>query len=266
MHSHRHRRPAPPRLGARTHGRVVRRPAPPPAPACARLRGVRTQLLAARRRRLALQQLIVMAPSDETEVRLKVGGMKCAGCQAAVAKALEAVDGVQTVKVTLDPGSAVVRGPADPTALVAAVEGTGKTAVLLGKAANAAVTASSGAAFTPLSAAEQLVQLVNCGCLFGWLVVGMVVLARLSGRKVGAMLPLFPTLKLDDGPTVWCSGPLALNDAGELEGWNVVSSLVVILEILCCVEVIRMLIGAQPSVTQLHVASPRQWDSNRDPH
>jgi hypothetical protein len=88
-------------------------------------------------------------------------------------------------------------------------------------------------------------ELLNCGCLFVWAVVGAVVTARASGQKVGALLPLFPTIELGDGPTVWCSGAFALTEAGELAGWNTVSVLVVVLELLCCVEVVRMLVGAR---------------------
>ena len=177
-----------------------------------------------------------------------MGGMKCGGCQAAVTKALQAVDGASDVTVALDPGSAVIKGSAPPGLLIAAVESTGKTASLLGGASKdtAPVPAFDAATLAPISAAEQLVQLVNCACLFGWIVVGVVVSARLSGQKVGALVPLFPTVDLGDGTTVWCSGALALNEAGQLDGWNTVSTLVVALELLCCVEVIRMLVGAWP--------------------
>lgn len=185
-------------------------------------------------------------PSSAGQIRLKIGGMKCGGCQAAVTKALQAVDGVIEATVTLEPGSAIVSGSAAPAALITAVESTGKNASLLGGSskATAATSVSGGSVLAPLSAAEQLVQLVNCGCLFGWAVVGAVVTARASGQKVGALLPLFPTIELGDGPTVWCSGALVLNEAGELAGWNTVSTLVVVLELLCCVEVVRMLFGA----------------------
>ena len=79
-----------------------------------------------------------------TEVRLSVGGMVCGGCQANVKKALEAVAGVSSVTVELDPGSAVVTGTATVEALIAAVEAKGKTASLA-KATEENVAAAAGA-------------------------------------------------------------------------------------------------------------------------
>jgi copper chaperone CopZ len=55
--------------------------------------------------------------------------MTCQHCVAAVHKALAAVDGVEeVVEVSLDDGSATVRGAADRDALVAAVRDSGYTA------------------------------------------------------------------------------------------------------------------------------------------
>jgi copper chaperone CopZ len=178
--------------------------------------------------------------------KLKVGGMKCGGCQSAIKKALEAVDGVTEAEVALDPGSAVVKGTASAASLIAAVEATGKTASLIGSGAAAPAPIGEEGPPAPLSLGGHLVLLVNCACLFGWLVVGAVVAARLAGKKVGALLPLFPTVELGDGDTVWTSGALELGPQLELVGWNTVSALVVGLELLCCVEVLRMLVGARP--------------------
>jgi copper chaperone len=54
-------------------------------------------------------------------VHLSIKGMTCGHCTAAVEKALKAVDGVEQVEVSLDPGEAVVKGSADLDALVRAV-------------------------------------------------------------------------------------------------------------------------------------------------
>ena len=87
-------------------------------------------------------------PEPEAEgdgaVVLEVGGMMCGGCQANVKKALEAVEGVSSVTVELDPGSAVVTGTATVEALIAAVEAKGKTASLA-KATEENVAAAAGA-------------------------------------------------------------------------------------------------------------------------
>lgn len=59
-------------------------------------------------------------------VKLKVGGMTCAHCAAAVKNALSGVPGVvKVVGVSLDRGEAVVEGQPDPKALIAAVEAEG---------------------------------------------------------------------------------------------------------------------------------------------
>ena len=44
------------------------------------------------------------------ELVLQVSGLKCGGCVTAVREALEAVDGVSTVDVSLDEGEAKVSG------------------------------------------------------------------------------------------------------------------------------------------------------------
>lgn len=56
---------------------------------------------------------------------LKVNGMTCAHCVAAVEKALEQVPGVDTAQVSLEKGQAVVTGNAEVQAMVAAIEEAG---------------------------------------------------------------------------------------------------------------------------------------------
>ena len=59
---------------------------------------------------------------------LKVGGMTCMHCVAAVKKALEQVPGVETAEVSLDKSRAEVTGDADVQAMVAAVKEEGYSA------------------------------------------------------------------------------------------------------------------------------------------
>ena len=54
-------------------------------------------------------------------VRLKVEGMSCGHCVAAVERGLNAVPGTEKVTVDLDLGLAVVEGDADAQALIDAV-------------------------------------------------------------------------------------------------------------------------------------------------
>jgi len=61
----------------------------------------------------------------QVETKLKVTGMTCMHCVGAVKKALEAVDGVESADVSLEPGQAVVNGDADTSALVAAITEAG---------------------------------------------------------------------------------------------------------------------------------------------
>lgn len=60
-----------------------------------------------------------------TQIQLQITGMTCNHCVAHTKKALEAVPGVKTVEVTLEPGGARIEGDADPQALVAAVKQAG---------------------------------------------------------------------------------------------------------------------------------------------
>lgn len=62
---------------------------------------------------------------------LKIEGMTCGHCQAAVKKALEKVAGVRAADVDLANGRATVEGAADVAALVAAVEDEGYRATAL---------------------------------------------------------------------------------------------------------------------------------------
>lgn len=58
-------------------------------------------------------------------IKLKVEGMNCEHCKAAVESALREVLGVEGVQVSLDEGFAVVRGKANPEELVEAVKEAG---------------------------------------------------------------------------------------------------------------------------------------------
>lgn len=59
------------------------------------------------------------------EITLKVTGMTCGHCVAAVTKALQGVPGVESADVNLDKGWAVVHGAADAAALIDAVKEEG---------------------------------------------------------------------------------------------------------------------------------------------
>lgn len=68
---------------------------------------------------------------NPTTIHLKISGMSCGHCVAAVQKALRAVTGSQEVHVNLAEGRAQVSGQADPAVLVAAVVAEGYSAELL---------------------------------------------------------------------------------------------------------------------------------------
>ena len=57
-----------------------------------------------------------------------VTGMTCGHCVAAVTKEIEALDGVESVQVSLDSARAVVTGAVTDDAVLAAVEEAGYTA------------------------------------------------------------------------------------------------------------------------------------------
>ena len=65
-----------------------------------------------------------------SQVVLSIEGMSCGHCVGAVRRALEGVPGVEQVEVRLDEGRALVRGTADPEALVRAVREEGYEARL----------------------------------------------------------------------------------------------------------------------------------------
>lgn len=56
---------------------------------------------------------------------LAITGMTCSHCQKAVKDALESVAGVESATVNLTAGTASIRGNADLSALVAAIEEEG---------------------------------------------------------------------------------------------------------------------------------------------
>lgn len=75
-----------------------------------------------------------LLPSADTSTCtvLRVAGMMCGHCTSKVEQALKAVDGVKSVMVDLNEGGrAVVVGSASVSALITAVEATGKQASLL---------------------------------------------------------------------------------------------------------------------------------------
>jgi copper chaperone CopZ len=77
------------------------------------------------------KQPVKNKPEEEKKIMkttLKVTGMSCMHCVGSVKQALEAVDGVDSAEVSLEPGEAVVTGDADIAALVAAVTEAGYNA------------------------------------------------------------------------------------------------------------------------------------------
>lgn len=65
------------------------------------------------------------------ETQIRVSGMTCMHCVAAVTKALQKVPGVETADVNLENQQAVVVGTADTAALLAAIQEEGYEAELL---------------------------------------------------------------------------------------------------------------------------------------
>ena len=66
-----------------------------------------------------------------TPLRLSIGGMACAGCVAAVEEAIQAIDGVESVSVSLGERTALVSGDVDPKALVSGIVAAGYEAAVL---------------------------------------------------------------------------------------------------------------------------------------
>ncbi len=62
--------------------------------------------------------------SAET-IQLAISGMTCKHCVASAEKALQAVSGVESVTVNLEPGGAVVTGTANAEVLIAAIAEAG---------------------------------------------------------------------------------------------------------------------------------------------
>ncbi len=64
------------------------------------------------------------------EMKLSITGMTCNHCVAHARKNLEAVPGVSVVEVSLESGTAVVKGDVDAAALLTAVKDAGYEAVI----------------------------------------------------------------------------------------------------------------------------------------
>lgn len=63
-------------------------------------------------------------------INLKISGMSCGHCQKSTHSALEAVAGVDSVEVNLEPGGAVITGSASADSLISAVVEAGFEAEL----------------------------------------------------------------------------------------------------------------------------------------
>lgn len=145
--------------------------------------------------------------SDTQTIRLSVGGMSCAGCVAAVEKALKGVPGVDDAMVSFAEHMAQVNGSVDADTLVKAVKDAGydaaeikdldkeqeereerERAAYRGRFRMAAVAAAVGVPLMVGSMAGQF-PTIKEGMLF-WLVVGVITLATMvyAGRHfyVGA--------------------------------------------------------------------------------
>lgn len=69
--------------------------------------------------------------TENTEIRLSILGMSCAGCVSTVESALAAVAGVEAVSVNFADHSAMVKGDADPELLTRAVKAAGYDAAVM---------------------------------------------------------------------------------------------------------------------------------------
>ncbi len=63
-------------------------------------------------------------------IHLKITGMTCKHCVINTSKAIKSVDGVDSVEVILEPGSAIITGTADKDDLIAAITTAGFEAEL----------------------------------------------------------------------------------------------------------------------------------------
>ena len=92
-------------------------------------------------------ELIDEAPAPAVEVApthvFQVGGMRCASCQAHVAKAVRAVPGVQEAEVNLVTGRMTVKATCAPQAVIDAVKNAGFTAELVEEAPAKSLTAEA---------------------------------------------------------------------------------------------------------------------------
>jgi len=61
---------------------------------------------------------------------LKITGMSCGHCSASATKALEAVEGADSVEVNLEPGGAIITGTANADSLIVAIVDAGYEAEL----------------------------------------------------------------------------------------------------------------------------------------
>jgi copper chaperone len=59
------------------------------------------------------------------QVALRITGMTCGHCVAAVTKALQSVPGVESVEVNLEKGQGLIKGQAEAAQLIKAVESEG---------------------------------------------------------------------------------------------------------------------------------------------
>lgn len=70
--------------------------------------------------------------SETNELRFKVTGMKCAGCEAGAKGAVSKLPGYEDSVFDHKTESGVVKGAVDPDAVIAALAGVGYTASLVG--------------------------------------------------------------------------------------------------------------------------------------
>ncbi len=67
-----------------------------------------------------------------TQVVLRITGMTCGHCVAAVTKALQSVAGVESVEVSLERGQGLIKGQVEGAQLIKAVEKEGYEAEITG--------------------------------------------------------------------------------------------------------------------------------------
>ena len=119
-------------------------------------------------------------------VRLSIDGMHCASCVAKVEAALNAVPGVEQAAVNLAERSAAIEGEADPSALIAAIEATGRTASVIASMAD--------------EAGKQAGEFSHYRTLLRKAAIAGIIGAILM---VGSWLDLWPTLSPGIGQAFW---------------------------------------------------------------